>query len=173
VVLGVIIGVFGITARPKKSDCIIILGCQVRGTTLSQFLKARLDKGIELYKNGFAKYIIVSGGQGPGENISEAEAMKLYLLSNGINEKYIIMEDKSSNTMENLKNSKNVMDEMEIDSAIVVSNKYHLRRASIMAKRAGLNASYSGTYDSKYFFYELYGFIREIPGIVRLYILGR
>lgn len=173
VVLGVIIGAFGITARPKKSDCIIILGCQVRDTTLSQFLKARLDKGIELYNVGFAKYIIVSGGQGPGENISEAEAMKTYLLSNGINEKDILMEEKSSNTMENLQYSKNIMIEMKLDTAIVVSNKYHLKRASIMAKRVGLNASYSGVFVSKYFFNEVYGFFREIPGIIRLYILGR
>jgi uncharacterized SAM-binding protein YcdF (DUF218 family) len=173
VVLGTIIGVFGITARPKKSDCIIILGCQVRGTTLSQFLKARLDKSIEIYNEGLAKYIIVSGGQGPGESITEAKAMEIYLVSNGIDENNIIMEEKSSNTMENLQYSKNIMIEMKLNTAIVVSNKYHLKRASVMAKRVGLNASYSGIFVSKYFFNEVYGFFREIPGIIRLYILGR
>lgn len=172
-VLGIIIGVFGATTKPKKSDCIIVLGCQVRGRTLSQFLKARLDKGIELYNDGYAKYIIVSGGQGPGEDITEAEAMKIYLVSNGINEENIIMEDASSNTMENLRNSKLAMEEKRLDTAIVVSNKYHLKRASIMVKKTGIDASYSGVYVSKYFLNEIYGFFREIPAIIRLYILGR
>lgn len=171
--LGAIIGVYGIAAKPKKSDCIIILGCQVRGMSLSQFLEERLNKGIELYNMGFAKYLIVSGGQGPGEDITEAEAMKTYLVSKGIDENNIIMEDKSSNTMENLKNSKLIMDEKDFSTAIIVSNKYHLRRASIMAKRTGLNASYSGIFVSRYFLNEAYGFFREIPGIIRLYILGR
>lgn len=172
-VLGVIIGVFGITASPEKSDCIIILGCQVRGTTLSQFLKERLNKGIELYNQGFAKYIIVSGGQGPGENITEAEAMKSYLVSKGIDDKNIIMEDKSSNTMENLKYSKLLMDEKNLNTAIIVSNKYHLKRASIMAGRAGIDASFSGVFISRYLFDEVYGFFREIPGIIRLYLMGK
>ncbi len=171
--LGVIIGLFGLTAKPKKSDCIIILGCQVRGTTLSQFLKKRLDKGIEIYNKGFADYIIVSGGQGPGEDITEAEAMKRYLISKGISENKIIVEDKSRNTMENLKYSKKLMVEKGFDMAIIVSNKYHLKRASVMAKKVGINASYSGVFLSRYILDEIYGFFREIPGIIRLYILGR
>lgn len=172
-VLGVIIGLFAITAKPKKSDCIIVLGCQVRGTTLSQFLRERLDKGIELYNEGFAKYIIVSGGQGPGEDITEAEAMKTYLVSKGIDENKIIMEDRANNTMENLQYSKDLMKDKKLDTAIVVSNKYHLKRASVMAKKVGLNASYAGTFVSRYIWDEVYGFFREIPGIIRLYILGR
>lgn len=171
--LGIIIGLFGLTARPRKSDCIIILGCQVRGTTLSQFLKKRLDKGIELYNGGFAEYILVSGGQGPGEDITEAEAMKRYLLSKGIDENRIIIEDKSRNTMENLRYSKEVMSKKQLETAIVVSNKYHLKRASVMARKVGLKASYSGVFLSRYILDEVYGFFREIPGIIRLYILGR
>lgn len=173
VVLGALIGIFGITAKPKESDCILVLGCQVRGTTLSQFLKARLDKGIELYNQGFAKYIIVSGGQGPGEDITEAEAMKIYLISKGVDGKNIIMEDRSGNTLENIKNSKQIMDEKGFKTAVIISNKYHLKRASVMARKAGVNASYSGTFVSRYFLNEIYGFFREIPGIIRLYILGR
>lgn len=172
-VLGIIIGLFGITARPKESDCILILGCQVRGTSLSQFLKERLDKGIELYNEGFAKYILVSGGQGPGEDITEAEAMKAYLVSMGIEENKIIIENRSGNTMENIQYSKKAMNERNLNTAIVVSNKYHLKRASIMARKVGLNASYSGVFVSRYFLDEIYGFFREIPGIIRLYILGR
>lgn len=173
VILGAVIGVFGISAKPKKSDSIIILGCQVKGTTLSTFLKERLDRGIELYKEGFAEYIIVAGGQGPGEDITEAEAMKRYLVTKGIEESKIIMEDKSSNTMENLRYAKEIMKEKNLDTAIIVSNKYHLKRASIMAKKVGLKASYSGVYVSRYFLNEIYGFFREIPGVIRLLILGR
>lgn len=119
---------FGENAEPEKSDCIIVLGCRVYGTTPSPFLVWRLNRGLALYNSGYGKYIIVSGGKGTGENISEAEAMKRYLVSKGIDGSKIIMEDKSASTMANLINSKKAMDEMGFKSAVIVSNKYHLKK---------------------------------------------
>lgn len=173
VLFGILIGYFGALSKAKKADCIIILGCQVRGTTPSKFLVARLDEGVRLHKEGLAKFIIVSGGQGPGENVSEAEVMKDYLILKGIDEANIVVEDKSHSTMENLKNAKKIMDSMGFKEAIVVSNKYHLKRASVMAKRNGIKGSFSGVIVSKYPLYEIMGFFREIPALMRLYILGR
>jgi uncharacterized SAM-binding protein YcdF (DUF218 family) len=171
--LGTLISAFGIFTKPQKSDCIIILGCQVRGETPSRFLIERTDKAIELYNNGYAKYIIASGGKGPGEDISEAEAMRRYMLSKGIDESAIIMEDKSASTLENLHNSKAIMDKMGLGNAVVISNKYHLKRASVMAKRAGIEGCYAGIFVPRYILNEIMGFLREIPAITRLYILGR
>jgi uncharacterized SAM-binding protein YcdF (DUF218 family) len=174
IIIGAVIGSFGYFSKPKKSDCIIVLGCQVKGTYPSPFLAARLDEGIKLLKQGFSSYIIVSGGKGAGEEISEAEAMKNYLTSKGIDENRIIMEDKSLSTMENLKFSKAVMDSKGFKSVIIVSNKYHLKRASVMAVKNGItNANFSGVLVSKYPFREVMGFLREIPALMRLYILGR
>lgn len=174
IIFGAIIGSFGFFAKPKKSDCIIVLGCQVKGTAPSPFLAARLDEGIRLFKEGYSNYIIVSGGKGTGEEISEAEAMKNYLVAKGIDKNKIIMEDKSLSTMENLGFSKALMDSKGFKNAIIVSNKYHLKRASVMARKNGIaDASFSGVYVSKHPSSEITGFIREIPALIRLYILGR
>jgi len=164
---------FGSKAKSKKSDCIIVLGCQVKGTNPSPFLQERLNVGIRLYKEGYSKYIIVSGGKGPGEDITEAEAMKKYLLDNGIDESNIIMEDKSKNTMENLTFSKKVMEEKGFKTAVVVSNKYHLKRVSLMCNRLEMNTSYSGVFVSQYKSFEYKGYIREVPGVLKFMILKK
>ncbi|MFC0906525.1 YdcF family protein [Clostridium sp. MT-14] len=162
---------FGEDTKPERSDCIIVLGCRVYGTTPSPFLTGRLDRGLELYNKGYGKYIIVSGGKGEGESISEAEAMRQYLLSKGMDNSKIIAEDKSSSTMENLINSKKIMDAMGFHSAVIVSNKYHLKRASLMAKSQHIKGSYSGVFISSYKAHEISGYIREIPAVWKYYIL--
>lgn len=169
-VLGVIITSFGRNANAVNSDCIIVLGCQVYGTVPSPFLKSRLDESQRLYDEGYGNFIIVSGGKGNGENISEAEAMKAYLILNGIPREKIITEDKSSSTEENIKLSKKKMDEYGLKSAVIVSNRYHLKRSSIIAKRNGIDGSYSGVYVSDYKWNELKGFFREILALLVCYI---
>jgi len=164
---------FSMMAKAKTSDCIIVLGCQVKGTVPSPFLQSRLKEGIRLYKEGYGKYIIVSGGKGPGEDISEAEAMKKYLLDNGIDEASIIMEDKSKNTMENLTFSKEIMEAKGFNTAVVVSNKFHLRRVSLMCKSLQLNASYSGVFVSEHQASELKGYVREVAGIYKFFLLQK
>lgn len=172
IITGLDILIFGTTAKPKKSDCIIVLGCQVRGTTPSAFLMRRLDEGYRLYREGYGKCIIVSGGRGPGEDISEAEAMRKYLLSRGMDSNGIIMEDKSASTIENIKNSRAIMDSMGFKSAVVVSNKYHLKRAYLIAGNEGMDASCSGVFVSQYKSHEISGFLREILALLRFRIFG-
>lgn len=160
---------FGIKSKPKKSDCIIILGCKVKGNDPTPFLKWRLDEGLNLYRKGYGKYIIASGAKGPGENISEGKAMEKYLLQKGVDKRFIIIEDKSKNTLENIKFSKNKMDINNLKSSIIVSNKYHLKRAEILCKREGIKASYSGVFVKPYISHEIVGFIREIPAFLVYY----
>jgi uncharacterized SAM-binding protein YcdF (DUF218 family) len=139
--VGMSIYSFGRSAKPQKSDCIIILGCQVYGSEPSPFLKSRLDEGLRLFNEGYAGHIIVSGGKGPGEDISEAGAMKNYLEKKGVDPSVIIIEDKSRSTYENIKNSKEKMQQYKFDSGIIVSNKYHLKRASLIAEKEGIQGS--------------------------------
>jgi uncharacterized SAM-binding protein YcdF (DUF218 family) len=156
---------FGAAPRFDKSDCIIVLGCRLYGTVPSPFLKARLDEGLRLYNEGYARYIVVSGGQGPGEDITEARAMKLYLVENGVDESHVLEEDKSTSTETNLRFSLEKMKERGLETAIVVSNSYHLARASLMAGRIGLDAGYSGVRLPQYRQWEMSGLIREIPAL--------
>ncbi|MEG6566267.1 YdcF family protein [Thermoanaerobacterium saccharolyticum] len=161
---------FAYNAKPIKSDAIIVLGCAVYGKNPSPFFKERLNEAIKLYKEGLGKYIIVSGGKGLGEDISEAEAGNGYLLKNGIPDNTILKDDKSYSTLQNLENSKKIMDQKSLKTAIIVSNKFHLKRASIIAKEAGINASYSGVFVKRYFYEEVYGFLREAPALLYMYL---
>ncbi|MDF2880739.1 MAG: hypothetical protein K0R54_1296 [Clostridiaceae bacterium] len=162
---------FGWKSKPVKSDTAIILGCQVYGSVPSPFLMWRCDEGFRLYKEGIVNKIIVSGGKGQGENISEAQAMKEYLISKGMDKANIIIEDKSASTAANLINSKKLMNEYNLKTAVIVSNKYHLKRASLIAKSLDINASYSGVFVTPYKNHEYYGFIREIPALMKYYIV--
>ncbi|QCX33284.1 YdcF family protein [Caloramator sp. E03] len=160
---------FGYFIKPAKSDCIIVLGCMVYGQEPSPFLKERLNEAIRLYNLGYADYIIVSGGKGKGEDISEALAMEKYLIKKGVKKEKIIKEELSKNTYENLNNSKKIMDKMNLKTAVVVSNKFHLLRAKIVTKKLNINSTYSGIFVKRYIYHEVYGFLREPFGLVKYY----
>lgn len=128
---------------PKNNDSysnyVIILGAGVKGETPSLTLAQRLEKAIEyVNKQNSELKIIVSGGQGKGEDISEAEAMKRYLIKNGIKAE-IIKEDKSRDTRENLTFSKEILENIEnknindIDVKIITSD-FHAFRSNLIAK---------------------------------------
>lgn len=134
---------------------------------------ARLDEGIRLYREGYAGRIIVSGGRGPGEDITEAEAMSRYLLQKGVPGTDIIAEGQSTSTLTNLQYSQAKMNENGLHSAIVVSNTYHLARCSVLAARLGLEATFSGVRLPQYPQVELAGFLREIPAIMYSFLQVR
>lgn len=124
----------------------VILGAQVRGESPSNTLYRRLEAGAEYARKYPDSKIILSGGKGPGEKISEAEAMKRYLVSKGIQESRIIKEDKSENTLQNLENTKKIIENLNKESGtnsnniVVVTSNFHMFRAKFLAERAGLNA---------------------------------
>lgn len=130
-----------ISGGAGEYECLIVLGAQVRGRTVTDSLKRRLDKAQEYLKDHPNTYVIVSGGQGTGEDISEAEAMAHYLQMHGIGQERIIRENKSKTTKENLKFSfgyiKNPSGEVGI-----VSNNFHVYRACLYAKKAGIEKPY-------------------------------
>lgn len=169
-VVGFGIIIFGTRAQPVKSDCIIVLGCRLYGTTPSYFLAARLEEACRLYREGYGKYLIVAGGQGPGEEIAEAEAMAAYLEARGIVPEHIIREDQSTSTMTNILYSKAKMEQLGLKKAVIVSNKYHLKRAALMAKKAGIDATFSGVYVRAFPYNELLGFLREIAALQKYYL---
>lgn len=140
----------------KKVDYIIILGAGIRSEEVTPLLKSRLDKGVEYYqKNPEAKFV-VSGGQGPDEPVSEAFAMAKYLYSIGVPESNVILEDKSTTTYENMLFSKEKIEalakESYADKNIIFStNNYHVFRASVYAKKAGLKVHGVGAPTAHFF----------------------
>lgn len=128
----------------SNTDYIVVLGAGLNnGDQLSLTLKDRLDSALKCVKDhGNNGYIIVSGGQGSDEDIPEAEAMKRYLVEQGLPEEKIIKEDKSRNTSENLKFSKDKIQlhsgkNIEDIKVKVVTTDFHVLRSDLLAKKNG------------------------------------
>lgn len=125
----------------KDIDYMIILGSGLRGSELSIILQQRVDTGIVYLKQHPDIPVIVSGGQGPGEDIPEAEAMSRYLVNQGIDQTRIIQENRSTSTFENLTFSKDILQSKGVNHAsiIIVTSNYHLYRAEMIASTLGYN----------------------------------
>ena len=145
---------------PKyDKDFIIILGSQIKEDgTLTPLLKGRVDKAIEFakkqYKETKKKIVYVpSGGKGNDEVIAEAQAIKNYLLENGIKENQIIIEDKSTNTYENMKFSKQKIEKLNKNAKIsFATTNYHVFRSGVIANKVGIDCEGMGS-DTKWYFY--------------------
>ena len=164
------------TARhiPKfNKDFIIINGCQIRKDgTLTKLLQSRVDRAIEfakLQKEATGKDIVFvpSGGKGNDEIISEGEAIKRYLLENGISEDKIIKEDDSTSTEENVKLAMDKMrDNFGSDGykAAFATTNYHVFRTGMLADKMGLKAEGIGSRTKAYFW--INAFVREFIATV-------
>lgn len=159
--------------KVEKSDGILVLGCRVKGEVPSLSLERRMETALELYNSGYGKKIILSGGMGPGESITEAEAMRRYFADKGIDEKNLLIEDKSTSTYENFKYSKILMDKNNIKTLVVVSNGYHLKRASEIADKFNIKAYYKGFVLKENLLSEIKGVMREIAATYKFKLLGK
>ncbi len=149
-------------------DYILILGCQInKDGTLTKLLQGRTDRAVEfsrMQKQSTGKELVFvpSGGKGNDEVIAEAEAIRNYLVSTGIPEKNILVENKSANTFENLRNSARMIREQsdgkKVNIAFSTTN-YHVFRAGIFATEQGIRTEGIGAKTKSYFW--INAFIRE------------
>lgn len=145
---------------PKyDKDFIIILGAKINNDgTLTPLLKGRVDKAIDFgnkqYEVTKKKIVYVpSGGKGSDEVMAEAEAIKNYLIEKGIKEKQIIIENKSTSTIENMKFSKNKIDEINKEAKIgFATTSYHVFRSGVIANSQGIDCEGMGS-KTKWYFY--------------------
>lgn len=126
-------------------DAIIVLGAQVKPSgEPSLQLQWRIDAAAEAWKDR-QSLIVVCGAQGTNEPATEASVMKAELIRQGVPEEYILMDDKSFNTRQNIANAVALLEGREADHVLVVTSDYHLPRAMAIAEDAGLNASGVGS----------------------------
>lgn len=153
-----------------RMDYIIILGALIKDTGPSTTLRMRLDQAIaylELYPE---TQVIVSGGQGTDEPISEALGMKIYLMQKGIEEERIVLEANSRNTNENLKLSSELLNLQEDKVGIVTSN-FHVFRALQIANKQGYNEIY-GIAAPSHLGLLFTNLVREFFAIVKDFLVG-
>lgn len=152
-----------------QADYLIVLGCQVNGTVPSLMLRQRIDAAANYLKTYPDAACIVSGGMGPGEDITEAACMYNYLTAAGIDPVRILLEDKSTSTMENLRFSMALLEPGA--TVAIVSNEFHLYRAGKMAEKLGLDAKLVPADTELPILHASYS-LREIFAVWKFHLLG-
>lgn len=126
------------------AETVIVLGCKVDGSVPSLQLSRRCAAAEEFLKENPHANAVLSGGQGPDEDISEAECMRRLLVEAGIDESRLYIEDKSTNTRENLTNSLEIIKSNSLSEAVlVVTNEYHQCRAMLICRDLGIDSFHS------------------------------
>lgn len=164
-----------------EPEYVIILGAKVNGSTPSLTLKYRIDRAYDYLLEHPDVKVIVSGGKGNDEGISEAEAMQNRLLSFGIDGDRIILEDQSTSTKENLEFSKQIimrqhsMNEESIDDIdtpiLVVTTDFHVMRAVKIAKKCGFEDA-QGLPSKSVWYLTPTNYLREFAAVMKDMVVG-
>ncbi len=155
----------------RDKDYLIILGCGIRKDgTPTPLLRGRVDLALrfaerQAKENGRPSVFVLSGGQGPDECISEAACMKNYMVSLGIPEERMILEDQSTDTLENMRNSKKLIFDRDPNAKVgYFTTNYHVFRAGLKARRVKMRAQGMGSRSRWYFWPN--AAVREFVGLL-------
>ncbi len=157
-----------------KEDVIIVLGAGIKGEKIGTNLQKRLDTALDYHRKNPSCIIVVSGGQGPYEDITEALAMERYLVSNGVPAENIIKEERSTSTKENFAFSKSILDDRFGENgytAAYITNGYHIYRAGLFAESAGFK-DISHLHAETPWYTAVPNGIREMLGILTAWVFG-
>lgn len=166
---GFVLRGFG-SCAPEGLDYLIVLGAQVREDGPSAVLKYRLDAAADYLRENESTLCIVTGGKGETEPVSEGEGMKQYLVSQGVDPSRVIVEDQARNTVQNIQFSKQLMTSPDASTALVTNN-FHVTRATALARKQGLTNVYAiaAPSDPVYLPNNMF---REFFGLTKDYLAG-
>ncbi len=133
-----------------KSDAAIVLGAAAWGSKPSPVLQERVNHAIWLYKHGYVKKIIFTGGKADERDFTESEVSRMYALKNQVKDEDILIERKSRVTEQNLEYAKEIAEEHGLKTFLLVSDPLHMKRAMAMAKHYQIQAYSSPTNTSAY-----------------------
>jgi len=153
---------------PKNVPYLIILGAKVKGDQMSKALYERAKTGLAYLQDNPQTKVIVTGGQGSDEKISEAEAARRFYVENGIDEKRILIENRSVTTYENITFAKKLYD---VKEAVIVSNDFHVFRAIKLSEGLGIKSYPLAAETPKVVKAKLYA--REYLAILKWRITGK
>lgn len=159
----------------RDAPVMIVLGAKLWPDGPSPALERRLDCALAYWQAHPEVEIIVSGGQGLDEWASEAQAMADVLIADGVPAEQVHLEDQSTNTLENLRNSKALMQSLGYDAqtpVLVVSNSFHLTRIRLLCSRLGLEADTLGA-PMPDLGSAAYSYLREAAALLKSFLLDR
>ena len=131
-------------------DAAIVLGAAAWGNNPSPVFRERINHGVDLYKKGLCRYVIITGGKGFPEEPGESVIGRKYAAKNGVPASAILIENYSRNTEQNIRYAKIIAMQHDIKSYALVSDPYHLKRAMLMAQDKGMDVRPSATPTSRY-----------------------
>ncbi|MDA3901621.1 MAG: YdcF family protein [Spirochaetes bacterium] len=132
--------------RPAvESDAAIVLGAAAWGGKPSPVFRERINHAIRLYNSGLCSYIIFTGGKGGPDEPGESVIAQRYAIEQGIDKKYILLENQSKNTEENIYYAGRIAEKYGFKTFTLVSDPYHLKRASVIAEYYGMTVFPSAT----------------------------
>lgn len=156
--------------KPPENTTAVVLGCAVHGTKPSLMLSRRLTAALSYLEENPEAHAILSGGKGPGEDITEAECMFLYLTDHGISKERLHLEGRSENTAQNILYSKEILTSISSSQNIaIITNEFHQYRAGILAENAGLHP-YSVNGKTVSYLLPTY-YVRELFAILKEWVL--
>ena len=154
----------------------IVLGCQVKPWGPSILLQDRIDEAAAYLLDHPEVTVVASGGQGPDEPVSEAQAIRDALVDQGVAAERILLEDQSHNTVQNLRYSLALLEQAGIgaeDGILVVSNDFHLARVRMLAQRCGLGQVSTLAAPTSHWPSRLKMYIREPLALVKSFLFDR
>lgn len=159
--------------KPKQTPrAVIVLGCKVNGTVPSLMLSRRIRAAYEILNQYPDITAVVSGGQGSNEDISEAQCMANELMRMGISAERILLEDRSTSTSENLRFSKQILDEQGIGGELLIAtDAFHEMRAQVLAKKEGLPDCCAASAQTSWYLFPTY-WVREWFGLAHAFVFG-
>jgi uncharacterized SAM-binding protein YcdF (DUF218 family) len=128
----------GAIANEKDADAILVLGAAQYNGRPSPVLRARLDHAVKLYRAGRAPWLIVTGGIGAGDTLSEAEVSRRYAVRNGVPDSMILLERQGTTSAQSVRAATELMHARGLKSALVVSDSYHMMRLELLVRRGGI-----------------------------------
>ena len=130
---------------PDPVEAIVVLGAAQYDGRPSPQLAARLDHTVELFADGVAPVVMVTGGKQPGDRFTEAEASADYLVDRGVPEAAIMREDEGRTTYESLDAAADQLLDVGLDDVVLVTDPYHSLRSRLIAEEVGLDADVAPT----------------------------
>ena len=138
----------GRSDQARSVDAIVVLGAAQYDGRPSPQLAARLDHAADLYAQGFAPIVVVTGGKQPADRYTEAGASALYLIARGVPPESVLQEDRGRSTWESLDGVAQILRARDAHRVLVVTDPYHSLRSRFIASELGLTAFVSPTHTS-------------------------
>ena len=158
----------GLQNDPPPADVAMVLGNRVYADgSLANWTKGRVDRALELYREGKVKRIFCSGGLGVEDHFPEGTAMRNYLLAQGVPDSAVVADNDGANSYATAADFNKWNEERKYSKVIVVSQFYHISRSVYILRKTGFVGAIYSASSKQYHFKDLFGTLREVPAFYK------